>query len=112
ASVTSPYTPAGSRQVSRNHTVAFATVDFTKDANAISASEATTFVKTAPAAKSHGLQVDVLGQVAGSTNSSSQSSTMIGVAAALLVLLVVFGSVLAALLPLVSTGIALAAAIS
>src|SRR6202030_1499986 len=58
------------------------------------------------------LQVEVLGQVAASTNSSSQISTLIGVAAALVVLLVVFGSVLAALLPLLSTGIALAAAIS
>jgi RND superfamily putative drug exporter len=37
---------------------------------------------------------------------------LIGVAAALLVLLVVFGSLLAALLPLLTTGIALAAAIS
>src|SRR5207253_7243803 len=61
---------------------------------------------------SHSLQVEVLGQVAASTNSSSQISTLIGVAAALLVLLVVFGSVLAALLPLLSTGIALVAAIS
>jgi RND superfamily putative drug exporter len=112
ASVTSPYTSAGSKQISRDGTVAFATVNFTKDANAISASQATTFVNTARAPNSQSLQVDVLGQVASSTNTSSQSSTMIGVAAALLVLLVVFGSVLAALLPLVSTGIALVAAIS
>jgi RND superfamily putative drug exporter len=112
AGVTSPYTPAGSKQISRDGTVAFATVDFTKDASAISASQATTFVNAARAPHGPGLQVDVLGQVASSTNPASQSGTMIGVAAALLVLLVVFGSLLAALLPLVSTGIALAAAIS
>jgi RND superfamily putative drug exporter len=98
ASVTSPYTSAGSKQISRDGTVAFATVNFAKDANAISASQATTFVNTARGPNSQSLQVDVLGQVASSTNASSQSSTMIGVAAALLVLLVVFGSVLAALL--------------
>jgi RND superfamily putative drug exporter len=92
--------------------VAFATVRFTKDANAISSSQATTFVNDARALNSHSLQVDVLGQIASSTNASSQSSTMIGVAAALVVLLVVFGSLLAALLPLISTGIALVAAIS
>jgi RND superfamily putative drug exporter len=91
ASVTSPYTSAGSKQISRDGTVAFATVNFTKDANAISASQATTFVNTARAPNSQSLQVDVLGQVASSTNTSSHSSTMIGVAAALLVLLVVFG---------------------
>jgi RND superfamily putative drug exporter len=112
ASVTSPYSPVGSKQISRDRTVAFATVDFTKDANAISSSQATTFVNTARAPNNGSLQVEVLGQVASSTNASSQSSTMIGVAAALVVLLIVFGSVLAALLPLLTTGIALAAAVS
>jgi putative drug exporter of the RND superfamily len=112
AGVTSPYSPAGAGQISRSGTVAFATVDFTKDANSISASEATMFVNTARAPNGPNLQVEVLGQVAASTISSSQVSTLIGVAAALLVLLVVFGSVLAALLPLLSTGIALVAGIS
>src|SRR4030081_366055 len=83
ASVTSPYSPGGSRQISRDSTVAFATVDFTKDAHAISPSQATTFVNTARAPNGQGLQVDVLGQVASSTNGSSQTSTLIGVAAAL-----------------------------
>jgi RND superfamily putative drug exporter len=112
ASVTSPYSPSGSKQISRNGTVAFATVQFNRADTAISSSAATTFVNTARAPGSHTLQVEVLGQVAASTNSSSQISTLIGVAAALVVLLVVFGSVLAALLPLLSTGIALVAAIS
>jgi putative drug exporter of the RND superfamily len=113
ATVISPYTRAGARQISRNGSVAFATVQFTKDANAISASEATTFVNAARAPSGQSLQVDVLGDVAASTNpSSTQTSTLIGLAAALLVLLVVFGSLLAALLPLISTGIALAAALS
>jgi RND superfamily putative drug exporter len=112
ATVTSPYTPAGSKQISRNGTVAFATVQFTKDSNAISSSQATTFVNTARAPNSRNLDVQVLGQIASSTNPSSQSSTLIGVAAAMLILLVVFGSLLAALLPLLSTGIALVAAIS
>jgi putative drug exporter of the RND superfamily len=91
AGVTSPYSPAGSKQISRDGTVAFATVQFTKDANAISSSQATSFVNTARAPNGKSLQVDVLGQIASSTNAASQSSTMIGVAAALLVLLVVFG---------------------
>jgi putative drug exporter of the RND superfamily len=112
ASVTSPYSLSGAKQLSRSGTVAFATVDFTKDANNISSSEATTFVNTARAAGGPNLQVEVLGDVAASTNSASQISTLIGVAAALVVLLLVFGSLLAALLPLLSTGIALAAAIS
>ena len=49
ASVTSPYSPSGSKQISRNGTVAFATVQFNKADTAISASAATTFVNTARA---------------------------------------------------------------
>lgn len=112
AKVISPYSTAGTKQVSRNGTVAFATVDFTKDANKISAGQATTFVNTARAPNGHGLQVEVLGQVAASTTSASTSGTMFGVLGAMIILFVVFGSLLAALLPLLSTGIALVAATS
>jgi putative drug exporter of the RND superfamily len=112
ASVTSPYSPAGAKQISHNGTIAFASVNFTKDASAISTTAATTFVDTARAVNSKTLQVDVEGQVAASTNSSSQISTLIGVVAALVILLVVLGSVLPALIPLLSTGIALGAAVS
>ncbi len=112
AKVISPYTPAGTKQVSRNGTVAFATVDFTKDAGKISTAQATTFVNTARAPNGHGLQVEVLGQVAASTISASTSGTMFGVLGAVIILFLVFGSLLAALLPLLSTGIALVAATS
>ena len=111
-SVTSPYTASGARQISQDGTVAFATVHFTKDSDSISSSESTTFVNTARAPNSHTLQVDVLGDVAQSTISSSQITTLIGIAAALVILLIVFGSLLAAMLPLLTTGIALAAAVS
>jgi len=112
SSVVSPYSTAGASQVGRNGKVAYATVNFSVDDKAVSASEAKTLVTTARAPNSPSLQVDVLGNVAASTNPSSSSSTLIGVAAALIVLLIVFGSVLPALLPLVSTGIALATALS
>jgi RND superfamily putative drug exporter len=111
-SVTSPYTPAGAKQISRSGTVAFATVTFTKEDHAISTSEATRFVNTARAPNGGAVQVEVLGQVAEATNPSSSNSTIFGVVAALLVLLFVFGSILPALLPLVSTGVALGVAIS
>jgi RND superfamily putative drug exporter len=110
--VTSPYGPGGAAQVSKNGKVAFATVDFSVDAKNVSAGEAKTFVNTARAPNRASLQVDVVGSVAATTNPSSQSSTFIGVAAALVVLLIVFGAVLPALLPLISTGIALIAALS
>src|SRR6476620_10851595 len=110
--VTSPYSAAGAKQLSRDGRVAFATVTFGKDANNVSAAAATNFVKTARAPNGHGLQVDVLGDVASSTNASSSSGTMIGILGALIVLLFVFGSLLSALLPLFSTGLSLFAALS
>jgi putative drug exporter of the RND superfamily len=110
--VTSPYTAAGAKQMSRDRQIAFATVNFSKDANNVSAGAAKRFVKTARAANGHGLQVEVLGQVASSTNPSSSSGTMFGIVAAFIVLLFVFGSLLSALLPLVSTGLSLFAALS
>jgi RND superfamily putative drug exporter len=109
--VTSPYSPAGAKQISANRHVAFATVNFSKDANVISAAEAKQFVKLARAPNTPNLQVDVVGSVAASTNPTSSSSTLIGVIAALIILLLFFGAVLPALLPLISTGIALTAAL-
>src|ERR1700730_17807446 len=105
--VTSPYSPPGAQQVSASKRVAFATVNFTKDANTIPAAEATQLVRLARAPNSPALQVDVVGAVAASTNPASSSSTLIGVVAALIILLLFFGSVLPALLPLLSTAIAL-----
>ncbi|MBM9509275.1 MMPL family transporter [Actinacidiphila acididurans] len=105
--VTSPYGPAGAEQISADRTVAFATVNFDKDANSIPQDEATRFVDTARAPDSARLQVDVVGDVAAATNPSSSSSTLIGVVAALVVLLLFFGTVLPALLPLLSAAVGL-----
>jgi RND superfamily putative drug exporter len=110
-SVSSPYTTAGAKQISRSGSVAFATVTFTKDQHAVSSTEAMRFVNTARAPNGGNVQVEVLGDVAAATNPSSSNSTLFGVVAALIVLLFVMGSVLPALLPLVSTGIALGVAI-
>jgi RND superfamily putative drug exporter len=105
--VTSPYTPAGAKQISTSNRIAFATVNFSKDASSIPSAEAARFVKLARAPNSPALQVDVVGAVAASTNPASSASTLIGVLAALVILLLFFGAVLPALLPLISTGIAL-----
>ena len=94
SSVTSPYSPAGVKQISANRQIAFATVNFTQQSSNISATEATQMVNLARAPNSSALQVDVVGAIAASTNPSSSSSTIIGVVAALIILLIVFGSIL------------------
>jgi putative drug exporter of the RND superfamily len=110
--VTSPYTAAGAKQVSATGKIAFAQVNFTRASSAIPAAEATQLVKLARAPNSPHLQVDVVGSVAASTNPSSNNATFIGIGAAFIVLLIVFGALLPALLPLISTGIALFAGLS
>ncbi len=93
SSVTSPYGPAGAKKVSANKTVAFAQVDFAKDANKIPAAEATHLVPLARAPNSPNLQVEVVGaDRRAQPIRPPRPSTVIGVVAALIILLIFFGS--------------------
>ena len=112
ASVGSPFTPAGAGQISKSGQVGFATVTMTKLANDFSTAQARTFVDTARAGAGAGLQVEVAGQVAEQSEQANDSSAGLGAFAALIVLLIVFGSVLAALLPLITAGLALGVGVS
>ena len=112
ASVASPYAPAGAAQISSSGQVAFANVTLTKQAIKITTSQAKTFVATAKTGATNGVQVALEGQVAKAANPPSISTTGIGAAAALVVLLLVFGSVLAATLPLLTAGIALGSSVA
>jgi len=109
--VSAPFGASGSKQISRDRRIAFATVDFTKDGNKIPQSEANSLVRTARASNSSTLQVEVVGSLAASTAPNSQTGTLVGIVAALIVLLLFFRAVLPALLPLVSTTLALFAAL-
>ncbi len=110
ASVASPYS-AGAAQTSSSGRIAFANVTLTKQADKITKSQATQFVNTAKTVAGHGVQVGVEGQVASAANRSSVSTVGFGAFAALIVLLVVFGSLLAASLPLLTAGVALGSAV-
>jgi RND superfamily putative drug exporter len=107
ASVISPYARAGSAQVAHDGKIAFAQVKMTKQANQVTAAEANQLVNSARAASGDGLQVQVGGQVAELVNRPSVSSTGIGAFAALIVLVLMFGSLVAALTPLLTAGVAL-----
>jgi RND superfamily putative drug exporter len=111
ASVASPYGPAGRAQTSNSGQIAFANVTLTKQADKITKAQAKQFVSTALTGAGHGVQVALEGQVAKAANRSSVSTVGFGAAAALVVLLLVFGSLLAATLPLLTAGIALGSAV-
>ena len=112
ASVASPYGPAGAAQISSSGQIAFANVTLTKQAVKITTSEAKKFVNTAKTGATNGVQVELEGQVAKAANRTSISTVGFGAAAALVVLLLVFGSLLAATLPLLTAGIALGSAVA
>jgi RND superfamily putative drug exporter len=112
ASVVSPYSTAGAAQISKSGQVAFAGVTMTKLATGFTVKQAQQFVDTARAATGGGLQVAVAGEVAQQSEPASVGGAGLGALAALIVMLVVFGSLLAALLPLVTAGLALGVGIS
>jgi RND superfamily putative drug exporter len=109
ASVASPYGPQGAAQISPSGKIAFANVTMTKQGVKFSVSQAQQFVDTARAGAGDGLQIEVEGQVAEAANKPNISSVGLGAFAALVVLLLVFGSLLAAVLPLITAGVALGA---
>jgi RND superfamily putative drug exporter len=109
-SVASPYSgAAASTRISRSGQIAFANITMTKLEPKFSTSQAQQFVNTARAGAGHGLELQVEGQVAQAANKNSVSSVGLGAIAALVVLMLVFGSLLAAVLPLITAGVALGA---
>lgn len=113
--VTSPYDAGGNlvntSNVNADRTVGFLQVPFDKQPQNIPRDEATKFVHTVTSTSAPGLSVSVTGQLAEFANNQSFSSSGLGVLLALIVLLLVFGSVFAALLPIISALFALGTAI-
>jgi putative drug exporter of the RND superfamily len=111
APVTSPYSAAGARDINADHTVAFINVNLNQQFAQLTQPEAKRFVGAATSAADPHLEVAVAGQLAELSNKQSIGGTLPGVILALIVLLVIFGSVFAAALPLISALFALGTAI-
>ena len=111
ASVATPYGAAGSAQTSRSGQIAFANVTLTKQGDKITKAQATQLVNTVKTVAGNGVQVGLEGRVASAANRTSVSTVGFGAFAALIVLLLVFGSLLAATLPLLTAGVALGSAV-
>jgi len=102
ASVISPYSAAGAGQVSRNGTIAYATVVFNAQAANLPVPDINRVISIAEAARAPGLQVELGGQaIENALRPSIGISAVVGVAAAAVVLFIAFGSLLAMLLPLI-----------
>ena len=100
--MTSPYA-AGSRAISRDGTIGFATVAFDQRANVLPAAAAKRVIAAATAARSASLQVELGGQAIEQAQQASIGYTaLVGIGAAVVVLLISFGSMLAMGLPIVT----------
>jgi RND superfamily putative drug exporter len=109
--VRSPYGPRGASQINADGTVGFAVVTYDVQAQNLPIADAKSLVKTATAAGGGALQVAVGGQVAESATPPSPGGSGFGILAAGIVLFLVFGSLLAALMPLTSALVSLGTAI-
>ncbi|MGA8363744.1 MAG: MMPL family transporter [Solirubrobacteraceae bacterium] len=104
AAVISPYAGAAAgKAISANGQIAFATVVFDEKANNLPKEAAERVVSTARAAGQPGLQVELGGQAIESTEQAGFGlSTAVGLLAAIVVLLLTFGSLTAMGLPIVT----------
>ena len=103
ASVTSPYSSAGADQVSRDGTIAFATVTFDAQAQDLPNSAVNAVVHTAQTAQGRDLTVALGGQAIENVQpQQSSNSTVLGIILALIVLGLAFGALFAAITPIVT----------
>ncbi|MGW8888712.1 MMPL family transporter [Streptomyces sp. NPDC055749] len=106
AAVVSPYSEQGAAQISKDGTIAYAQVNLVEDADAADPAQVQHVMDLAEDARTDGLDVNIGGAaVKNADESSGGTSELIGIAAALLVMGLVFRSAWAAVLPIL-TGVA------
>ncbi|TML01650.1 MAG: MMPL family transporter [Actinobacteria bacterium] len=109
AGVVSPY-DAGANAVSKSGTIGFATVEFDQRANQLPKTAIQRVIDTAQSAKSSALQVELGGEAIQQAQQAGLGfATAIGLLAAVAVLLITFGSLLAMGLPILTALLGLGA---
>lgn len=111
--VISPYSPAGAQEISRDRRSAFATINYAKRANLLPSSTGKAVLDAIAAIHAPGLQIAAGGQVIEQAEGFSVGpATFVGVIAAAVILLLTFGSLLAAGMPLITAGLGLVTGIA
>jgi RND superfamily putative drug exporter len=101
--VVGPYDAGGAARISADGKTAYATVDFTQNAQKLAKADVQKVVDTAHAAATSGLEVEMGGNAVQQTEQTpTSSSELIGVLAAAVVLFVAFGSFFAMLMPILT----------
>jgi putative drug exporter of the RND superfamily len=113
--VASPYGDTGTAAVSDDGKIAYATVQYDTTANKLEKDDLKKLVDEGQAANAEGLQVDVGGQPIEEVRAEEEGgdiSFLIGIGAAIVILLLTFGSVVAMGLPLITALFALGVGLS
>jgi RND superfamily putative drug exporter len=110
-SVTSPYA-SGQHAISRDRTIAFATLGFDQRANALSKATVQRVIAAAQSARSPALEVELGGQAIEQAQQTSLGfATIVGVLAAIVILLISLGSFSAMGLPIATALLGLGASV-
>ncbi len=107
ASVASPFDAGNEAQVSKDGRIAFATVTLDDDVVGVPIDATKDIVSKVQSFSKDGLQVEIGGQAIEQARQQGGGGVGIGFVAALVILMVVFGSFLAAILPLLTAAFAL-----
>jgi RND superfamily putative drug exporter len=107
-SVASPYGPRGSVEISQDRKTAFATINYNKPANAVPNDAGKPVLSQVDAVKVPGLTIAAGGQVISNAEGFTVGpATAVGAIAALVILLLTFGSLAAAGMPLITAAFGL-----
>ncbi len=106
--VSPPYGRLGAKQISPSGRIGYSNVTFDIQPNKISHSNAQAFVNKITSASGNGLQFQVEGQIAEQGQQDNSTSSLgFGFLAAAIILFIVFGSLLATALPLITAAMSL-----
>lgn len=112
-SVVDPYTPQGVMQISRDQKTAYIPVNFSADFQTLETDNIKEVIKVAQKAATSDLQVELGGSAIEQTQQTPPSSSeALGVAAAAVILLIAFGSLLAMAVPIITALIGLGVGLS
>ena len=103
ASVTNPLTPEGASALSKDGTTGYLSVTLSVSPGSLSVTQAQAIIDAAHAAKAAGLQVETGGQLGQKVSKpSTESSELIGIVAAMVILTLTFGTIASMLLPILN----------
>jgi RND superfamily putative drug exporter len=113
ASVVSPLTPQGATALSKDKTTGYLSVTLATSPGSLSVQETQTIIDGANPAKAAGLEVETGGQLGQKVSKpATESSELIGIIAAMVILTLTFGTVVSMLLPILNAIVGLLATLA